>query len=142
LIRDAETADLSGIMTVERESFSRPWSARSFEVEFDKQDSDFLVLESDGFIAGYIIFCYILDEAEIRNIAVGFNHRRKGIAEKLINNCLDRHPEVRWIHLEVDKTNSGAICLYNKLGFEENGLIKNYYGKGNDALRMTLDRAK
>ncbi len=47
--------------------------------------------EIDGQVAGYIIFWYILDEAEIGVIAVSKSHQRKGIAVKLIKYCITKH---------------------------------------------------
>lgn len=138
MIRDARPADLEQIIAIEHENFNRPWSEISFLNEFKKNKCDFLVYEENGHVAGYIIFWYILDEAELANIAVGKKHQRKGIAAKLFNTCLKKHPEVSMIYLEVDKTNTGAICLYERLGFKTTGNIKNYYGKDKDAQRMAL----
>jgi len=139
LIREAKPSDLGQIFAIERDNFDRPWSEVSFLNEFKKGESDFLVYETDGQVAGYIIFWYILDEAELANVAVDKKYRRKGIAARLFNHCLNKHPEVSSIYLEVDKTNTGAICLYERLGFKETGYIKDYYGKDKDALRMSLN---
>lgn len=125
MIREAKPADIDAIYQIEIDNFDNPWSTDSFMVEFKKQKSDFLVYEIDGQVAGYIIFWYILDEAEIGVIAVSKSHQRKGIAVKLIKYCITKHPEVNRIYLEVDKTNSGgAICLYKKFGFKTTGYIK------------------
>jgi len=138
LIRDAKPADIDAIYQIEKENFNRPWSEISLMNEFKKQKSDFLVYEINGLVAGYIIFWYILDEAEIGIISVSKDHQRKGIAVELLKYCISMHPEVNRIYLEVDKTNSGAISLYNKFGFKTTGYIKNYYGNGKDAQRMAL----
>jgi len=138
LIREAKPADIGSVAEIEMASFGKPWSLSSFIAELEKDNCEFLVYEINGQVAGYIIFWYILDEAEIGNIAVSYNHRRKGIGRKLLDECISRHPEVGNIYLEVDKTNTGAICLYSKYGFKNSGYIKDYYGKGSDALRMML----
>jgi len=137
-MREAKPADIDAVCLIEKENFSDPWSKTSFENEFRKQNCEFLVYEIDGQVAGYIIFWYILDEAEIGNISVSKEHKRKGIAVKLLKECIKKHPEVSRIYLEVDKTNTGAICLYESFGFKTTGFIKNYYGKGKDAQRMFL----
>lgn len=142
MIRETKPADIDSVYRVEEESFSRTWSKSSLESELEKETCEFLVFECDGVVAGYIIFWYILDEGEVGHIAVKQACRRKGIAVKLLNECINRHPEVRNIYLEVDKTNAGAICLYRKLGFLTTGEIKDYYGKGVDALRMALSIPK
>jgi ribosomal-protein-alanine N-acetyltransferase len=137
LIRNAEPADIEGILLIEKDNFTNPWSEVSFMNDFKKNNCEFLVWEISGEVAGFIIFWYILDEGEIGNIAVDRKYRRQGIAEKLINGCKLKHPEVSNIYLEVEETNTGAICLYNKLGFERTGFIKDYYGTGRNALRMS-----
>jgi len=138
LIREARPSDIAQILLIEKENFQRPWSEVSLLNEFKKSCSSFLVYESDGLVAGYIIFWYILDEAELANIAVKSYYRRRGIAAELINTCIKKHPELKNIYLEVDKTNSEAICLYRRFGFRITGYIKDYYGIGKDAQRMTL----
>jgi ribosomal-protein-alanine N-acetyltransferase len=138
LIRKAVSADIEKIVKIERDCFSRPWSEKSFEMELEKKNCEFLVFESDADIAGYIIFWYIIDEAELANIAVAEKYRKKGIAAKLLQFCVDKHPDISSIFLEVEETNSGAICLYRKFGFEVSGKIKDYYGRGRDALRMAF----
>jgi len=138
LIRDAEPADIERIFEIEKDNFTRPWTKTSFLNEFKKQNKEFLVYEIYGQIAGYIIFWYILDEAELANVAVAKNCRRQGIAAKLLKYCIKRHPEVSRVYLEVEKTNTGAISLYRKFGFKTTGFIKNYYGNDRDAQRMCL----
>ncbi|ADD68214.1 ribosomal-protein-alanine acetyltransferase [Denitrovibrio acetiphilus DSM 12809] len=142
MIREAEHADIDSVCLIEKEVFKRPWSESSFVAELTKVNCDFLVYEINGEVAGYIIFWYILDEGEVGNIAVSPLYRRKGIARKLLDACILMHPEVSNIYLEVDKTNAGAICLYSEYGFEDSGTIKDYYGKGMDALRMYLSIPK
>lgn len=138
MIRDANPADIDYILLLEQENFNRPWSRTSFENEFEKQNSEFLVYELNGHVAGYIIFWYIFNEGEIGIVSVSEKHRRKGIAAELIKTCIFKHPEVSSIFLEVDQTNTGAICLYKRLGFSETGTKKDYYGKGKDALCMCM----
>lgn len=140
MIRDAKPSDIDQILSIERENFDRPWSELSFLNEFKKDKCDFLVCETGGQVAGYIIFWYILDEAELANISVSKKHRRKGIAAELFNTCLKMHPDVSRIYLEVDETNTGAICLYEGFGFKKTGYIKDYYGKDMHAQRMTLSQ--
>ena len=57
--------------------------------------------------------------------------RRKGIGEKIVRDILNRAYEkgVRDVFLEVRETNSVAIALYEKIGFKEEGIRKNFYDK-------------
>ena len=62
------------------------------------------------------------------NIAVASTHRRRGIARKLVEELI-RQLDAYQLTLEVRVSNSGAIALYESLGFRQVGLRKNYYRK-------------
>lgn len=138
MIRNAAEGDLDSILAIEESCFSKPWTKKSFESELFRARNLFLVYEKDGRVAGYIVFWYILDEAEIADIAVSAEYRRNCIAEQLIRKCISERTEINIVHLEVGVDNLAAIGLYKKIGFSENGKIKDYYGHGKDALRMSL----
>lgn len=138
MIRNAAAEDIESILAIEEACFERPWTRRSFESELFKCRNLFLVYEEEGVVVGYIVFWYILDEAEIADIAVSPEYRKRGIAEKLIRRCIEERQEVRIIHLEVGSDNLSAVSLYKKFGFCVNGEIKDYYGQGKNALRMSL----
>jgi len=140
LIRNAEHEDIDRILVIENSSFPRPWSRKSFEIELFKDNCDFLVYDIDGDIAGYIVFWYILDEAELAVVAVADGFRRQGIAGRLLTYCVEKNKNINVIYLEVEKTNVSAVKLYEKKGFRTNGEIKDYYGEGRHALRMSCQR--
>ena len=138
MIRKAAAEDLDAILAIEQASFPRPWSKRSFESELFRIRTHFLVWEQDETVAGYIIFWYVLDEAEIADVAVADSFKRLGIAKRLIEHCMSLHDDINVVHLEVAKDNIPAVSLYKKMGFIENGEIKDYYGAGRNAYRMSL----
>ena len=43
------------------------------------------------------------------------------------------------ISLEVSKINRNAILLYESIGFKKNGIRKEYYSDGSDAILYKLD---
>ena len=83
-----------------------------------------------SFIVGQILY----ENAEIIDIYVTPEYRRKGIAKKLMNTIID-NKDVKNITLEVNINNKNAILLYNSLGFKEATKRKGYYN-GEDALLM------
>ena len=83
-----------------------------------------------SFIVGQILY----ENAEIIDIYVTPEYRRKGIAKKLMNTIID-NKDVKNITLEVNINNKNAILLYNSLGFKEATIRKGYYN-GEDALLM------
>ena len=120
---------IGGVASLERECFSHPWSEKSLREELDNDQAHFLCAVADGFIAGYIGVQEIVGEAYITNVAVSEKFRRRGIAEKLLEEA-ERGAIKRGcmlITLEVRASNDPAKALYKKRGFKEVGTRKNFY---------------
>ena len=63
------------------------------------------------------------------NVAVHPDFRRRGIGQMLVTALADELKQAgnRCLTLEVRASNAPAIAMYQKLGFEQVGLRKNYY---------------
>ncbi|MDP2106812.1 MAG: ribosomal protein S18-alanine N-acetyltransferase [Desulfobulbaceae bacterium] len=86
-------------------------------------------LSSTTRILGYIFGATILDEAEIRKIAVDREYRRQGLASILLT-AVDQFllaSLVKECFLELRASNRIALTLYQKNGFQIVGQRKNYY---------------
>lgn len=140
-IRNLKEEDLPYVLNIATQSFSLPWSLKTFKDEFLNPKTIFKVAECDGEIAGYVVLRKILDEAELLSIAVKPELRRKGIATELMKSLLNEIKDsVRYCFLEVRVSNIKAINLYEKLGFKKVGLRKKYYTlPEEDAIIMRLD---
>ena len=82
----------------------------------------------------------MLDEAHVVVIGLREVDRSKGIGELLLISGIEQAMEngSRVVTLEVRKSNSVAIELYRKYGFQEVGLRRRYYSdNGEDAVIMT-----
>ena len=139
LIRPMEERDIAQAARIEAESFSTPWSAEAFRKSLALDYTIFLTAEWEGRVAGYC-GCYVsLEEAEITNVAVKEELRGRGIARALLLELL-RQGEARSAKaflLEVRAGNASAIRLYEGLGFEREGLRRNFYEQPReDALVM------
>jgi len=116
-IRPATEADLDRILEIEKLSFEKQWFADEFrsalkELFFVYQERDVL-----GFLSACC--CAFAKRAVIMRIAVHPDHRGRGIATRLIQTTVARLREMNIaeveLHVEIVKT--GAIDLYQKLGF-------------------------
>ena len=107
-----------------------------FDIEYLKRKNPFLknyvYLENNEPI-GLISYSLIYDRIELEYIWVSFEHRKKGIASKLMNMMIKEN--FNNITLEVSTANVGAINLYKKYGFKIASIRKKYYGS-DDAYLM------
>ena len=86
-------------------------------------------------------FTLVLDEAEVIDIRVADTHRRQGLGERLLRESLAAL-SVRSVFLDVRRTNSPAVTMYEKMGFLQVGVRHNYYQVSSgreDALIMRLE---
>ncbi|MGB9711075.1 MAG: ribosomal protein S18-alanine N-acetyltransferase [Thermodesulfovibrio sp.] len=141
IIRKLKEEDLLAVLEIAKQSFSMPWSLKSFREELLNPQSILKVAEFNGEIAGYIVLRKILDEAELLSIAVKPALRRKGIATELMRNLLDEiKNSVKSCFLEVRVSNTQAISFYEKMGFKKVGMRKKYYLlPEEDGIIMKLD---
>lgn len=136
-IRDMVSTDLHQVWAIENESFRSPWSYQSFVQELNKQETFARVALFRNNVIGYIIGWIIVDEIHIGNLAVKRNWRRRGVAQGLLQDCLENQGSFSMAILEVRKLNIAAQTLYQKLGFHVAGIRRNYYEKeGEDAIVM------
>lgn len=76
----------------------------------------------------------------IFSLAVEENHENQGWGSKLLDYIITKAKVNRLTHinLHVEINNYSAQRLYQKFGFTDNLLVKNYYGPGKDGISMEL----
>lgn len=88
----------------------------------------FIVIEADGAVVGHAM----LDPLKLAvtahvvdlTIAVHEGFQRMGLGQRLLSHLIDwarANPRIERIELRVRSANTGAIALYKKLGFAEEG---------------------
>lgn len=139
LIRAMTAEDIDGVLAVERDCFSEPWTANMFLGELAQSATVYCVAEEKGTIVGYMGMYHVADEGHITNIAIAKPFRRRGFAGALLTYFLDfaKREAISLLTLEVRRSNHGAISLYRKYGFAEVGVRPRYYENKEDALLMT-----
>lgn len=139
VIQKMSKVHLEQIAELEKLCFSDPWSVPMLEPELTNPLSLWLVALDGEQVIGYLGSQSVLDASDMMNIAVHPDHRRQGIAEKLIDALIVQlsNIDVRCLALEVRASNGPAICLYEKLGFRQVGCRPGYYRRPKeDALIM------
>lgn len=137
--RPATAEDLPAIVTIERGSFSDPWSAATFAEMLASPTDRCLVITRGGGLLGYAIVRRIGPEAELLNVAVHPTSRRQGLGDALLAEILrelDASGGVT-VYLEVRASNIAAETLYRRHGFLPVGRRRDYYeAPREDALLM------
>lgn len=104
------------------------WSADSFASEAEKDNGIVLYIAENDRIAGLICGYCAVGEGDITSVAVHPDFRRRGLALRLINEFESLLPDdTEDIFLEVRESNSAAVSLYEKCGFQAISVRKNFY---------------
>lgn len=132
-IRRMGDNDLKAAAELEQAVFSRPWSYESLKEAVHNVKNCYLCAcaegEMGGQLVGYCGFWNVADEGQIYNVAVDARYRHQGIARRLLIELFGygRQAGIKSYTLEVRKSNTDAIQLYEHLGFRAAGTRKNFY---------------
>ena len=141
MIRDATTADVAALTTLENLCFDVDrMSARQFRYTLRRGNAALLVAEDGEHLQGYglVLFRGNTSLARLYSLAVNPLHRAKGIGRALMHACekVALARGVIYMRLEVRKDNVVAVNLYHALGYRAFGEFPKYYEDSMDALRM------
>jgi [ribosomal protein S18]-alanine N-acetyltransferase len=146
MIGEYEEGDLVEILAIERDSYPTPWSPNIFHGEMSNSLSRILVGRvedsQEKVVAGYIVYWRVVDEFHLHNVAVRKDLRRRRIGSRLLSHAIriSRPEGVRWVTLEVRRSNRAAQNLYERFGLTVKGVRRGYYtDTGEDALIMSAD---
>ena len=128
LIRSLQTNDVQAVTQIEQQVQTHPWTAQQFLESVESYQST--VIEQQNQILGFCILQPVLDEANLLLMAIHPEFQGQGLGYQLLEKSIEllkNHPVQ--IFLEVRESNLGAIKLYEKSGFHQIDLRRNYYPK-------------
>ena len=138
--------NVEGIAELERENFSDGWSLNSLKEEINNPDALYFAIRDDEnnlivAAAGMIIS---IDTADIMNVSVKEEYRRKGLASNLLDTLLGegRKRGVKDFTLEVRENNHAARKLYEKKGFAFEGIRPKFYSNPTEGAAIYWLRGK
>ena len=141
--------ELEPILAIEQRSFRWPWGRLSFEGELSCQNACNYVVKSGANGTGeqviaYAFFRRAADELHLLKIAVSPTWRGHGIATRLLERCfaIGAYQGATSVHLEVRPSNTPAIELYLKLGFEVIGRRHKYYAETKEDAVLMMKNLK
>jgi len=138
-IAPATDADLDAIDAIEKQSFPAPWPRETFEGELRREWARVDVARRDGEIVAFCNYWLVTTELHILAIATRPELRGQGIARTLLHHVLDTAARTgcALATLEVRRSNTAAIALYERAGFKTVHVRARYYqDDGEDALVM------
>jgi len=137
-------ADLDGVLDVEAESFTNPWTRQMYTWELQNRSvcHIYVVRTEQVHVAGFCAFWLVVDEIHINNVAVREALRGRGLGTALMLHVLEegRRLGATRATLEVRASNTGARRLYERLGFYVAAIRRGYYSSPvEDALLLWWD---
>ncbi len=140
-IRDCATVDIPKVLAIEKLSFDDPYPQSLFKTFLQRFPEGFRVSETRGNVVGYCIILPLKKDKRtmiLASLAVHPDFKRKKLGTKLLEDAVSiatRNQSIR-ISLQVAVNNLAGLELYSKFGFIRVGTIKNYYGRGQNAIQM------
>lgn len=135
--------DLEEVHALERRLFAdSPWTPGQLWSELARVPESrwYVVARRGPRIVGYAGVFVVVPEADVQTVAVAPEEQGRGTGRALLGALIDvagdRGSGI--LHLEVRADNAAALRLYRAMGFVADGRRRDYYGRGHDALLMSL----
>ena len=149
-LRRFQPAELEDVMRINQVCLPENYSTYFFMELHERYPETFIVAEVAGEIVGYIMcriesglpdfgLLGITKRGHVISVAVLPEYQHKGIGDALMHEAMlgMRQYKAKECYLEVRASNTPAINLYKKLGFETSRTVRGYYADGEDAAIMT-----
>lgn len=137
-VEDASIQYLDRLYEIEMECFkNEAFTKQQIAQLITAYNSLGLVAKENNTLVGFIIAMVNIERkslaGHILTIDVSPVHRRKGIAQKLLQEIENIFSEkgVKKCYLEVREDNIAALNLYRKLGYNKSAKLRKYYGNAN-----------
>ena len=129
IISQIEACDFERLYEIEQQAHLVPWSFGTLKNNQGERYLNLKLIENNQII-GFEICQTVLDEATLFNIAILPNYQGCGFGKLLLGELIFQLKErgVQTLWLEVRESNP-ARFLYEKIGFNEVDVRKNYYPK-------------
>lgn len=134
---------LSEVAHIEKRAYAHPWSTGNFADSLRAGYHASLLLQGEQ-VLGYFVLMKGLDETHLLNITVTPEAQGQGHARRMLHEVVawSARQGAQWLWLEVRVSNTRARRIYERYGFKETGVRRNYYPlaafKREDAVVMNL----
>lgn len=120
--------DLFAVAAIESDVYVFPWTIGNFRDSLLSAHECWGCWLHDDLI-GYAIVMTALDEAHLLNFAIASRWQRCGVGSAFLRFLVDRATDAKLdvIYLEVRPSNAAGLSLYERFGFKQLGIRKDYY---------------
>ena len=131
-VRPMRVDDVDSVYAIELIAHRVPWSREIIrDCVLVKYDCRILEIEADTVpaLASYIVSRYDLNTCHVLNLCVTPHMQGKGYGRFLLQNLINSQEgtSINRMILEVRPSNTRALNLYQKMGFQQIGIKKDYY---------------
>lgn len=134
VIRRGEGADLPALLPL---AAALGWTEGALRDEFASRVARIAVaVDGRGCALGFVSVREVPPELHIVALAVVEAERRRGVGRALLCHAVADAAECSEALLDVRESNLAARRFYEQLGFREQGLRREYYGDGEDAILL------
>jgi ribosomal-protein-alanine N-acetyltransferase len=130
-LRTMTPEDLDAVMAIEQAVYSHPWSRGNFRDSLNPL-FDAHCLWLDGELLGYFLAMHGVEEMHLLNITVAPSRQGQGWGHMMLDalSLLSRSQGAQWLWLEVRQSNQRALQVYERYGFRQVSIRKDYYPAG------------
>jgi ribosomal-protein-alanine N-acetyltransferase len=139
-----QEADLAEVLDLEQTVYPHPWSMANFVDSLASGYQCWVLRDTNGELLGYFLLMPMVDEAHLLNVAVSAERQGQGLGRFLLNQAVAcaRGLGMESVLLEVRPSNTRALEIYQRYGFQTIGKRKGYYPAANqqreDAIVMRI----
>ena len=136
---DMTLTDLEEIQEVLMTDFDDFWTVAQLKNELMAENRQYIVAKENQIIVGFAGVMLQVPEMEILNLVTKKTKRGNGIGTFLLHKMMEiaKNKKIETIFLEVSKSNKSARKIYERAGFCQIGIRKNYYHGIEDAILMS-----
>lgn len=127
-LRTMTLENLDAVIAIEQSAYSHPWTRGNFRDSLNPLfDAHCLWLE--GELLGYFLAMHGVEEMHLLNITVAPAHQGQGWGHMMLDalSLLSRAQGAQWLWLEVRQSNARALQVYERYGFRQVSVRKDYY---------------
>jgi ribosomal-protein-alanine N-acetyltransferase len=125
-------SDIDEVVALEESVYPYPWSRGNFADSLASGYHAWVLRNQSMQLMGYFLVMQMVDEAHLLNVAVAQEWQGQGLGRFLLNQSVacSRGLGLESMLLEVRPSNTRALELYERYGFEQIGRRKGYYPAG------------